>query len=41
MSSISGQMEEMYMSNSRKDMNDALTEVLMAACVAPTLMPDR
>ncbi|XP_026803383.3 nucleolar MIF4G domain-containing protein 1 [Pangasianodon hypophthalmus] len=41
MGSISGQVEEMYMSNSRKDMNDALTEVLMAACVTPALMPDR
>ncbi|XP_060731228.1 nucleolar MIF4G domain-containing protein 1 [Tachysurus vachellii] len=39
--SISGQVEEMYMSNSRKDMNDVLTEVLMAACVTPALMPDR
>lgn len=29
------------MSCSRKDMNDTLTEVLLAACVTPTLMPDR
>ncbi|MCJ8731206.1 hypothetical protein PDJAM_G00196640 [Pangasius djambal] len=41
MGSISGQVEEMYMSNSRKDMNDALAEVLMVACVTPALMPDR
>lgn len=39
--SISSQLEELYMSCSRKDMNDTLTEVLLAACVTPTLMPDR
>ncbi|XP_020791356.1 nucleolar MIF4G domain-containing protein 1 [Boleophthalmus pectinirostris] len=39
--SISGQLEEMYMSCSRKDMNDTLTEVLLAACVTPSVMPDR
>ncbi|KAM8882645.1 nucleolar MIF4G domain-containing protein 1 isoform 2-T2 [Synchiropus picturatus] len=38
---ISGQLEELYMSRSRKDMNDTLTEVLLSACVTPTLMPDR
>ncbi|KAG7453738.1 nucleolar MIF4G domain-containing protein 1 [Solea senegalensis] len=41
LASISGQLEELYMSCSRKDMNDTLTEVLLAACVMPTLMPDR
>ncbi|KAK9527657.1 hypothetical protein VZT92_014200 [Zoarces viviparus] len=41
MASISGQLEELYMSCSRKDMNDTLTEVLLAACVTPSLMPDR
>ncbi|XP_039983203.1 nucleolar MIF4G domain-containing protein 1 isoform X2 [Xiphias gladius] len=41
MASISVQLEELYMSCSRKDMNDTLTEVLLAACVTPTLMPDR
>ncbi|KAL6097731.1 nom1 [Pungitius sinensis] len=41
MASISGQLEELYMSSSRKDMNDTLTEVLLAACVTPSLMPDR
>uniref|UniRef100_A0A3B4FFC2 Nucleolar MIF4G domain-containing protein 1 n=1 Tax=Pundamilia nyererei TaxID=303518 RepID=A0A3B4FFC2_9CICH len=41
MSSICGQLEELYMSSSRKDMNDTLTELLLAACVTPTLMPDR
>ncbi|XP_029313183.1 LOW QUALITY PROTEIN: nucleolar MIF4G domain-containing protein 1 [Cottoperca gobio] len=41
MVSISGQLEELYMSCSRNDMNDTLTEVLLAACVTPALMPDR
>lgn len=41
MASISGQLEELYMSCSRKDMNDTLTEVVLAACVSPALMPDR
>uniref|UniRef100_A0A3Q1HKF9 Nucleolar MIF4G domain-containing protein 1 n=1 Tax=Anabas testudineus TaxID=64144 RepID=A0A3Q1HKF9_ANATE len=41
MGSISSQLEELYMSYSRKDMNDTLTEVLLTACVTPTLMPDR
>ncbi|XP_008279005.1 nucleolar MIF4G domain-containing protein 1 [Stegastes partitus] len=41
MASICGQLEELYMSCSRKDMSDTLTEVLLAACVTPTLMPDR
>lgn len=41
MASISGQLEELYMGCSRKDMNDTLTEVLLAACVTPALMPDR
>lgn len=41
MANISGQLEEMYMNRSRKDMNDTLTEVLLAACVTTALMPDR
>ncbi|PWA18246.1 hypothetical protein CCH79_00004111 [Gambusia affinis] len=41
MASICGQLEELYMSCSRKDMNDTMTDVLLAACVTPTLMPDR
>uniref|UniRef100_H3D5G7 Nucleolar MIF4G domain-containing protein 1 n=1 Tax=Tetraodon nigroviridis TaxID=99883 RepID=H3D5G7_TETNG len=40
MAYVSGQLEELYM-QSRKDMNDTLTEVLLAACVTPALMPDR
>ncbi|KAK5877762.1 hypothetical protein CesoFtcFv8_025239 [Champsocephalus esox] len=38
---ISGQLEELYMSSSRKDMTDMLTEVLLSACVSSALMPDR
>ena len=41
MAFVCGQLEELYMSCSRKDMSDTLTEVLLAACVTPTLMPDR
>ncbi|XP_019739309.1 nucleolar MIF4G domain-containing protein 1-like [Hippocampus comes] len=41
MSSIGGQLEALYMSRSRKDMNETLTEVLLAACVTPALMPNR
>lgn len=41
MAFICGQLEELYMSCSRKDMNDTLTDVLLAACVTPILMPDR
>ncbi|XP_043101737.1 nucleolar MIF4G domain-containing protein 1 [Puntigrus tetrazona] len=41
MASISGQLEELYMSTSRKDMNETLTDVLLAACVTPALMPER
>ncbi|XP_061521732.1 LOW QUALITY PROTEIN: nucleolar MIF4G domain-containing protein 1 [Phycodurus eques] len=41
MSSISGQLEALYMSRSRKDMNETLTDVMLAACVTPALMPDR
>ncbi|XP_051856932.1 nucleolar MIF4G domain-containing protein 1 isoform X2 [Antechinus flavipes] len=41
MASISGQLEELYMANSRKDMNDTLTDVLMNACVTEAVMPAR
>ncbi|XP_006887718.1 PREDICTED: nucleolar MIF4G domain-containing protein 1 [Elephantulus edwardii] len=41
MASISGQLEELYMANSRKDMNDTLTGMLMSACVTATVMPSR
>ncbi|KAK1174001.1 nucleolar MIF4G domain-containing protein 1-like isoform X1 [Acipenser oxyrinchus oxyrinchus] len=39
--SISSQLEELYMSRSRKDMNDTVTDILLAACVTPALMPER
>ncbi|XP_004081162.1 nucleolar MIF4G domain-containing protein 1 [Oryzias latipes] len=38
---VCSQLNELFMNYSRKDMNDTLTEVLLAACVTPTLMPDR
>ncbi|XP_027696799.1 nucleolar MIF4G domain-containing protein 1 [Vombatus ursinus] len=41
MASISGQLEELYMANSRKDMNDTLTDVLMNACVTEAVLPAR
>ncbi|XP_039943047.1 nucleolar MIF4G domain-containing protein 1 [Hirundo rustica] len=41
LSSISGQMEELYMANSRKDMNDTLTDILLNACVTAVAMPAR
>ncbi|KFP13423.1 Nucleolar MIF4G domain-containing protein 1, partial [Egretta garzetta] len=41
LSSISGQMEELYMANSRKDMNETLTDILMNACVTAIAMPAR
>ncbi|XP_009001011.1 nucleolar MIF4G domain-containing protein 1 isoform X2 [Callithrix jacchus] len=41
MASISGQLEELYMAHSRKDMNDTLTSALMGACVAASAMPNR
>ncbi|OXB73249.1 UNVERIFIED_CONTAM: hypothetical protein H355_014621 [Colinus virginianus] len=41
LSSISGQLEELYMANSRKDMNETLTHILMNACVTAVAMPAR
>ncbi|KAM6410999.1 LOW QUALITY PROTEIN: nucleolar MIF4G domain-containing protein 1 [Pluvialis apricaria] len=41
LSSISGQMEDLYMANSRKDMNETLTDILMNACVTAVAMPTR
>ncbi|KAK2494131.1 hypothetical protein MC885_018997 [Smutsia gigantea] len=41
MASISGQLEELYMAHSRKDMNGVLTDVLMSACAPGTAMPSR
>nr|XP_060485408.1 nucleolar MIF4G domain-containing protein 1 [Panthera onca] len=39
--SISGQLEELYMAHSRKDMNDTLTAVLLSACAPGAAMPGR
>ncbi|XP_058390128.1 nucleolar MIF4G domain-containing protein 1 isoform X1 [Diceros bicornis minor] len=39
--SISGQLEELYMAHSRKDMNDTLTGILMSACAPGTPVPSR
>ncbi|KAM8810467.1 nucleolar MIF4G domain-containing protein 1 [Eudromia elegans] len=41
LSSISGQLEELYMANSRKDMNETLTDILMSACVTAVATPAR
>lgn len=41
MSSISGQLEELYMTNSRKDMSDTLSAVILNSCITPAKMPDR
>ncbi|XP_066092595.1 nucleolar MIF4G domain-containing protein 1 isoform X1 [Saccopteryx bilineata] len=41
MASISGQLEELYMAHSRKDMNDTLTGVLLSACAPGMTMPSR
>ncbi|XP_048196494.1 nucleolar MIF4G domain-containing protein 1 [Perognathus longimembris pacificus] len=41
MASISGQLEELYMTHSRKDMSDTLTAALLGACVTTSAMPSR
>ncbi|XP_060104043.1 nucleolar MIF4G domain-containing protein 1 [Heteronotia binoei] len=41
LASISGQLEELYMANSRKDMNETLTNIIMSACVTTSAMPPR
>ncbi|XP_052028906.1 nucleolar MIF4G domain-containing protein 1 [Apodemus sylvaticus] len=41
MASISGQLEELYMTHSRKHMTDTLTTALMDACVTASAMPSR
>ncbi|XP_062981988.1 nucleolar MIF4G domain-containing protein 1 [Elgaria multicarinata webbii] len=41
LASISGQLEELYMTNSRKDMNETLTNILISACVTASAMPSR
>ncbi|XP_036288613.1 nucleolar MIF4G domain-containing protein 1 isoform X7 [Pipistrellus kuhlii] len=41
MAHISGQLEELYMAHSRKDMSDTLTGILVSACAPGTAMPGR
>ncbi|XP_066487387.1 nucleolar MIF4G domain-containing protein 1 [Tiliqua scincoides] len=41
LASISGQLEDLYMANSRKDMNETLTDILLSACVTEAAMPSR
>lgn len=39
--SITNQVEELYMTNSRNDMNEMLSKLMIEALVAPVLTPDR
>ncbi|XP_028404670.1 nucleolar MIF4G domain-containing protein 1-like [Dendronephthya gigantea] len=39
-STVSGQLEELYMSNSRNELNMIISDLLMEACVSPSLMPE-
>ncbi|KAG8138768.1 hypothetical protein E2320_001564, partial [Naja naja] len=41
LASISGHLEELYMTNSRKDMNETLTDILIGACVMESAVPSR
>ncbi|XP_063777970.1 nucleolar MIF4G domain-containing protein 1 [Pseudophryne corroboree] len=41
MASISGQLEELYMANSRNDMNETVASIVLSACITPAKMPDR
>ncbi|XP_075068220.1 nucleolar MIF4G domain-containing protein 1 [Mixophyes fleayi] len=41
MASISGQLEELYMANSRNDMNETVAGIVLSACITPAIMPDR
>ncbi|EFN89915.1 nucleolar MIF4G domain-containing protein 1 homolog [Harpegnathos saltator] len=41
MHTIANQVEELYMSNSRNDMNIMLSKLMMEAIIAPVLTPDR
>ncbi|XP_012235788.2 nucleolar MIF4G domain-containing protein 1 [Linepithema humile] len=41
MHTIANQVEEMYMSNSRNDMNVMLSKLMMESIIAPVLTPDR
>ncbi|XP_038077410.1 nucleolar MIF4G domain-containing protein 1-like [Patiria miniata] len=39
--SIAGQIEELYQSHSRNDMNETLTQVVLDSCIGPILTGDR
>lgn len=41
MASISGQLEELYMAHSRKDVSDTLTGALLGACAPAVPVPGR
>lgn len=41
MYSVANQIEELYMKNSRNDMNDTLTNLIFEAILAPVLTPER
>ncbi|KAK3603642.1 hypothetical protein CHS0354_017359 [Potamilus streckersoni] len=41
MQPISSQIEELYMSNSRADVNSCLISIILEACVSPVLTPER
>ena len=41
MQPLSSQVEGMFSTNSRADMTEAITEVIMAACTGPHPIPER
>ena len=41
MQPISGEIETLYLSNSRADVNETLVDLISDACITPTLTPDR
>lgn len=41
MHSISTQIEDLYMSNSRNNMNETLTSLLLDSLISPALAPER
>lgn len=41
MHSITNQIEDLYMKNSRNDMNETLTNLLLDSLISPVLTPER
>ncbi|XP_046858976.1 nucleolar MIF4G domain-containing protein 1-like isoform X2 [Xenia sp. Carnegie-2017] len=39
-STVSGQIEHLYMTNSRNELNEILSDLLMESCIVKTAMPD-